>query len=107
MDAVTPYRQLPDPMNRITQDLWPLNPLLDGIQSGRPVEALLVWRAGLVEILRDHLFELHNLRQRALGTPAEADWAQRIKYWDEVLGWLKQRQGEDVIINDRTNMSKH
>ena len=75
-----------------------VDPLLEGLEPTRPAEALLVQRAGLIRILRNSLGDLHDHRRQVAGTPAERETVHEIRYWDEVLLWVKDRQGLDVIL---------
>ena len=80
-------------MNRISHLFPDVDTLLDGLRRERPVEALVVDRVGLIDLLRRSLTELHEHRRRVAGTPAEPATVHRIKYWDDVLGWLKEQHG--------------
>lgn len=88
-------------MNRISHVFPDVDTLLDGLQPQRPAEALVVDRVGFIEVLRGSLMELHEHRRRVAGTPAELETVHRIKYWDAVLGWVKNQYGPDVILKDR------
>jgi hypothetical protein len=74
--------------------------LLEGLEPKTP-EALLVDRSGLIEALRRSLGELHEYRRSIAGTPAEPETVHQIKYWDEVLGWVKELQGRDLMLFSR------
>jgi len=89
-------------MNRISHVFPALDTLLDGLRPERPVEGLLVDRVGLIEVLKRSLMELHEHRRRVAGTPAEPYTVQRIKYWDDVLGWVKDQREPNVILLERT-----
>ena len=65
------------------------------------MEALVVERRGLVQILRRTCAELHERRQRVAGTPGEADAVRQIKYWEDVLSWVKDQGGSDLIVMSR------
>ena len=88
-------------MNRISHPFPDVHTLLDGLRPNRPAEALIVDRVGLIELLRRSLTELHEHRRHVAGTPAEPEMAHRIKYWDDVLGWLKEQRGREVIVVER------
>ena len=88
-------------MNRVSQPFRDLDALLEGLKPTRPVQALLVDRAGVIHILRCSLAELHEHRRQVAGTPAEPETVHQIKYWEEVLGWAKEQQGTDVVLMDR------
>ena len=62
----------------------------------------MVDRAGVLRVLQHSLADLHEHRRLVTGTPAEAGVVHLIKYWDAVLGWLKEQQGSDVIVMSRT-----
>jgi hypothetical protein len=87
-------------MNRISHTFPDVETLLDDLCPKRPVEALLVHRVWLIELFKHTLAELHERRRVLEGTPGEADTVRRIKYWDDVLGWVKERRGQDVILTD-------
>ncbi len=87
-------------MNRIPDKLWPID-ALNGVGSARPVEALVLRRDGLIRILQNALFELHEQRRRVAGTPPEADTTHQIEYWQEVLAWIKDRRAADLVLIDR------
>jgi hypothetical protein len=88
-------------MNRVSQPFRDVEALLEGLHPTRPVQAFLVHRAGLIHILRRSLTELHEHRRLVAGTPAEPQTAHEIKYWEEVLGWVKEQQGRDLILLSR------
>ena len=90
-------------MNRIAHAFPDVDTLLQGLPPKRPVEGLVVDREGLIEVLQPWLMELHEHRRRVAGTPAEPDTVHRIKYWDDVLGWLKEHYGPEVVLLDRTS----
>ena len=76
-----------------------MDPVRPPSQSAQaPVEALVVERWGLLRILKDHLSDLHRQHYDLRGTPGEADLARRIGYWAEVLDWVKQRDGVELIL---------
>ncbi len=75
--------------------------LLGSTTPSPPVEALVVERRGLVQILRRTCAELHEQRQRVGGTPAEADAVRHIKYWEDVLSWVKDQGESDLIVINR------
>ncbi len=89
-------------MNRISHVFPDVDTLLDGVRPKHPVEALLVDRVGLIELLQRSLMELHEHRRRVAGTPAEPETVQRIKYWDAILGWAKEQHGPDVVLLETT-----
>ena len=88
-------------MNRISHGFPDVDALLDGLRPERPVEAMVVDRLGLIELLRRSLTELHDHRRRIAGTPAEPETVQRIRYLDDILGWLKEQQGPDIMLMSR------
>jgi hypothetical protein len=88
-------------MNRITDKLWPIE-ALHGMESVRPAEALVLRRDGLIRILQNALFELHEQRRRLAGTPPEADTTHQIEYWQEVLAWVQDRRAADLVLMDRS-----
>jgi hypothetical protein len=90
-------------MNRISRSFPDVDALLDDLRprTTRPVEALLVHRMWLIEVLRRTLAELHERRRVLAGRPGESDTVQRIKYWEDVLAWVKQQGGRDVVVVDR------
>ena len=57
-------------VNRIPRALLEIEALLGSTTSSPPVEALVVERQGLVQILRRTCAELHEQRQRFGGAPA-------------------------------------
>ena len=85
-------------MNHASRRFRDVDAVSEGVKSQAPVEALLLDRAELVKLLKRSLFELHGQRFQNAGTAAEADRARRIRYWEEVLGWVKSTQGQDVIL---------
>ena len=88
-------------MNRISHLFSDVDTLLNGLRSKRPPEALIVDRVGLIELLQRSLMELHDHRRRVAGTPAEPETVHRIKYWDDILGWVKEQHGPEVILMER------
>ena len=88
-------------MNRIPRALLEIEALLGSTTTSPPVEALVVERRGLTQILRRTCAELHEQRQRVAGTPGEAEAARQIKYWEDVLSWVKDQGGSDLIVMSR------
>ncbi len=88
-------------MNRIPRALLEIEALLGSTTPSPAVEALVVERRGLVQILRRACADLHDQRQRVAGTPAEADPVRQIKYWEDVLSWVKNQGGSDLIVMSR------
>ena len=88
-------------MNRIANNFPDVDTLLQGLPPTRPVEGLVVDREGLIELLQRSLMDLHEHRRRVAGTPAEPETVHRIKYWDDVLGWMKEHYGPEVIVLER------
>lgn len=89
-------------MNRISQSADDFaQALLHGIEAQNPIEALMIDRERLIRVLRNALFELHNERHRAEGTPSHADVVQRIRYFDAILGWVKEQPPELVLMGRR------
>jgi hypothetical protein len=89
------------PMNRVSHAFPDVATLLEGAPPQRSLEGLLVHRVGLIELLQSSLMELHEHRQRVAGTAAEAETVHRIRYWDEVLGWMKEQRGSELIVLER------
>ena len=85
-------------MNRISHEFPDVDTLLRGVAPRRPVEGLLVDRVGLLDLIQLRLMDLHEKRRCVAGTPAESDVIHRIKYWDEVLGWIKEHYGSSVTL---------
>jgi hypothetical protein len=88
-------------VNRIPRALLEIEALLGSTTPSAPVEALVVEGRGLVQILRRTCAELHEQRQRVAGTPAEADVVRQIKYWEDVLLWVKDQGGSELIVMSR------
>ena len=88
-------------MNRIPRALLEIEALLGSTTPSPPVEALVVERRGLIQILRRACAELHEQRQRAASTPAEADQVRQIKYWEDVLSWVKDQGASGLIVMSR------
>jgi len=88
-------------VNRIPRALLEIEALLGSTTPSPPVEALVVERRGLVQILRRTCAELHEQRQRLAATPGEADSVRQIKYWEDVLSWVKDQGGTDLIVMSR------
>jgi len=89
-------------MNRIARIFENVEALLESRESPRAVEVLVVQRPGFIQILRRSLTELHDHRRVVVGTPAEAEDLQQIKYWEEVLAWVKNQRGQDLILTSRS-----
>ncbi len=89
-------------MNGISHVFHDVDTLLEGLRPRRLVEALAVDRFELMELLRRSLTELHKHRRRVAGTAAEPETVHRIKYWDDILGCVKEQQGPELILIDRT-----
>ena len=96
-----PRRTFPA-MNRISHTQGLVQALLESLDAKHPVEALILDRVRLIRILQRSLAELHEHRRLTTGTLAEPDTTQLIKYWDAVLGWVKDQQGSDLVFMSRT-----
>ncbi len=88
-------------VNRIPRALLEIAALLGSTTPSPPMEALVVERRGLIHILRRTCAELHEQRQRVAGTSAEADAVRQIKYWEDVLLWVKEQGGSELIVMSR------
>jgi len=89
-------------VNRIPRAvLEGIEALLGSTTPSPPVEALVVERRGLTQILRRTCAELHEQRQRVAGALGEADAVRQIKYWEDVLLWVKEQGGSDLIVMKR------
>ena len=64
-------------------------------------EALLVDRDRLIRMLRIALAELHARRLTTPHLTGEPDIVEVLRYWDEVFGWIKQQDGEELILMTR------
>jgi len=64
-------------------------------------EALLIDRDRLVRMLRIALAELHARRLITPHLTGEPDIVEVLRYWDEVFGWIKQQDGEELILMTR------
>lgn len=87
-------------MNRVSHPFRDVDALLEGLERKTPVEALLLDRRGLIDILKRSLAELHERRRRIAGTP-EQETVHQIRYWEEVLGWVKDRRDAELILMSR------
>lgn len=85
-------------MKRMSDQFKDPDASVAGQQSRPPVEALLVDRPGLIRILKRSLGELHEHRQRLAGTAVERETVGQIKYWAEVLDWVKGQEGADLML---------
>lgn len=88
-------------VNRRSHALLEIETLLGSTTPSPPVEALVVERRGLIQILRRTCAELHERRQRVAGTTAEPDLVRQIKYWEDVLLWVKDQGGSELIVMSR------
>src|SRR5439155_25405209 len=88
-------------VNRIPRALLEIEALLGSTTPSPPVEALVVERRGVTQILRRTCAELHGHRQRVAGAPAEADAVRKIKYWEDVLLWVKDEGGSELSVMSR------
>jgi hypothetical protein len=69
--------------------------------DGPPVEALLIDRDAVIRMMRIALEEMHNRRLITPHFSGERDIAEMIRYWDAVLGWIKERRGEELVLMSR------
>jgi hypothetical protein len=67
-----------------------------------PTEALVLDRANLIRVLRQSLEEAHEHRRRVSGTPSEAAIVRLIRYWDAVLGWVKESGSPELVLMSRS-----
>jgi len=88
-------------MNRIPHSSRDVEASREGPGLKPPLESLLLDRAGLIRILKRSLFELHQNRDSVKGTSAEPGAVQWINYWAEVLAWVKDQPGGQVILVGR------
>ena len=88
-------------MNRIPHSSRDVEASREGPRPKPPLESLLLDRAGLIRLLKRSLFELHQNRDSVKGTSAEPETVQWINYWAEVLAWVKDQPGAEVILVGR------
>ncbi|HEV2671242.1 MAG TPA: hypothetical protein VGU74_09130, partial [Gemmatimonadales bacterium] len=84
-------------MNRFTHAEIVLG-LLTGLEPPACAEALVLDRDRLIQLLKNALYELHDLRRQLDGRPAHRDIVERIRYLDGVLGWIKEQRGPDLVL---------
>ena len=65
------------------------------------IEALLVDRDRLIRLLRLALAELHGRRLTTPHCTGEMDIGELLRYWEEVFGWVKERDGADIVLMSR------
>ncbi len=66
-----------------------------------PVEGLLVDRDCLIRLMRIALQEMHSRRLITPHFTGERDIVQLIRYWDTVFGWIKEQQGDELVLLSR------
>jgi len=88
-------------VNRLIRTFDDLHALMSGPGPSAPAEALVVRRGGLVRILQHACWKLHEHRQRVAGMPVEREIVEQIKYWEDVLVWVKELGGGDLIFMNR------
>jgi hypothetical protein len=68
---------------------------------GTPIEGLIVRRDRLIRFLKDALGERHDHLREIAGTAAALEELQTIKYWENVLLWVKWQQGSEMVLLER------
>lgn len=66
-----------------------------------PIEALLLDHERLVRLLRVGLEALHERRLTTPQFTGEADISELIRYWDDVFEWIKQQDGDELVLMKR------
>jgi hypothetical protein len=66
-----------------------------------PIEALLVRRPWLIRLLKAALTELHEHYREIAATSIATEELQTIRYWEDILLWVKDRAGADLILVER------
>jgi hypothetical protein len=64
-------------------------------------EALVLHRSWLIRLLKSALTELHEHFREIAATSVAQEELQTIRYWEEVLQWVKERQGADLVVVER------
>jgi hypothetical protein len=77
------------------------DPAAEHQATSTPIEALVVGRDSLIRLLRSRLTELHEHLREVAGTSMAQEDLLAIKYWGEVLVWVKERHGVDVVLVER------
>lgn len=80
-------------MNRIAHLFESIDELLESVEPEGAPAGLRIQRAPLITLIKSALGELHDHRRSVVGTSLETDLEWNIRYWEEVLIWLKQEQG--------------
>lgn len=65
------------------------------------LEALLVDRDRLIRMLRITVAELHSRRLATPPSTGSSEIIEMLHYWDEVLDWVKQQHGMDIVLTSR------
>ena len=68
------------------------------------LEALLVDRDRLIRMLRVTVAELHSRRLATPPSSGPTEIIELLHYWDEVLDWVKQQGGADVVLMSRRTL---
>lgn len=79
---------------------WDLAQFMEEARSRERLQALLVRREPLVQILKRACAELHAERRRTTATRKQ-ELLEAIAYWEAVLVWIKCQDSEDVVIMRR------
>lgn len=87
-------------MQRRSVVLHELEALLARQVASPASEALVLQRQSLVRLLKAVLSHLHDHRRDVPAAQA-AEHFEVIRYWEAVLGWVKQQNGDDVILMNR------
>jgi hypothetical protein len=65
------------------------------------LDALLINRERLIRLLKDALCELHTLHRIAKQRRRGEEILDLIKYWENVLAWIKQFGNQEVVVMSR------
>ena len=65
------------------------------------LEALVVDREWLIRVLRVTVAELHSRRLATPPSTGPSEIIELLHYWDEVLDWVKQQGGADIVLMNR------
>jgi hypothetical protein len=87
-------------MQQRTAKFEMIDSLLGSAPAASPVAGLLVARTPLITLLRYIIGEMHRHRYEGLKVPG-TDELRRIKYWEDVLEWVKQCRGSEIVLLDR------
>jgi len=84
-------------MNRVSHTFPNLDLFLADVEA-KPLDMLTLDRRALIDLVKSGLNEFHQQRRLLAGTAGHLDAVNKCRFWDQILGWLKDSDAEKVTL---------